>query len=61
MTESVERKGHPPEEASQANFRGSTALLVELEGQVAQAAANVQNAESEVGTDHRLSRAQPPR
>ncbi|AWP12720.1 putative melanophilin-like [Scophthalmus maximus] len=48
MTESVERKGHPPEEASQANFRGSTALLVELEGQVAQAAANVQNAESEV-------------
>ncbi|XP_069389240.1 melanophilin isoform X5 [Paralichthys olivaceus] len=48
LTESVERKWHPLEEGSKSSFRGSTALLVELEGQVAQAAANVQNAQSEV-------------
>ncbi|XP_023265005.1 melanophilin-like isoform X2 [Seriola lalandi dorsalis] len=47
-TESVEWKWHPLEEGSKASFRGSTALLVELEDQVAQAAANVQNAQSEV-------------
>ncbi|XP_034431070.1 melanophilin isoform X2 [Hippoglossus hippoglossus] len=48
MTESVERKWLPLEEGSTSSFRGSTALLVELEGQVAQAAADVQNTESEV-------------
>ncbi|XP_059199110.1 melanophilin [Centropristis striata] len=47
-TESLERKVHPLEEASKASFKGSTALLVELEDQVAQAAANVQSAQSEV-------------
>ncbi|KAM6954791.1 melanophilin [Lycodopsis pacificus] len=40
-TDSLERKWPPLEE-------GSTALLVELEDKVAQAAANVQNAQSEV-------------
>ncbi|XP_035531802.1 melanophilin isoform X2 [Morone saxatilis] len=39
-TESLER--------SKESFKGSTALLVELEDKVAQAAANVQNAQSEV-------------
>ncbi|XP_053296563.1 melanophilin isoform X2 [Pleuronectes platessa] len=48
MTDSVERKWLPLEEGSESSFRGSTALLVELEGQVAQAAADVQNAQSEV-------------
>ncbi|XP_074514570.1 melanophilin isoform X2 [Sebastes fasciatus] len=48
LTESLERKWHPLEEGSKASFKGSTALLVELEDQVAQAAANVQNAQSEV-------------
>ncbi|XP_071331978.1 melanophilin isoform X2 [Trachinotus anak] len=47
-TDGVERKWHPLEEGSKTSFRGSTALLVELEDQVAQAAANVQNAQSEV-------------
>uniref|UniRef100_UPI0037E7C3B9 melanophilin n=1 Tax=Semicossyphus pulcher TaxID=241346 RepID=UPI0037E7C3B9 len=47
-TDSLERKWHPLEDGSTAGFKGSTALLVELEGQVAQAAANVQNAQSEV-------------
>ncbi|KAG7240486.1 hypothetical protein INR49_026770, partial [Caranx melampygus] len=47
-TEIAERKWHPLEEGSKASFRRSTALLVELEDQVAQAAANVQNAQSEV-------------
>ncbi|XP_030614728.1 melanophilin isoform X2 [Archocentrus centrarchus] len=47
-SESLERKGHPPDEGSKASFRGSTALLVELEDKVAQAAADVQNAQSEV-------------
>ncbi|XP_026000503.1 melanophilin isoform X3 [Astatotilapia calliptera] len=47
-SESLERKGHPLEEGSKASFKGSTALLVELEDKVAQAAANVQNAQSEV-------------
>ncbi|XP_042350346.1 melanophilin isoform X2 [Plectropomus leopardus] len=47
-TESLERKWHHQEEGSQASFKGSTALLVELEDKVAQAAANVQNAQSEV-------------
>ncbi|KAI3355915.1 hypothetical protein L3Q82_004463 [Scortum barcoo] len=46
--ESLERKWHPLEEGSKAGFKGSTALLVELEDKVAQAAANVQNAQSEV-------------
>uniref|UniRef100_A0A671V9R0 Melanophilin n=1 Tax=Sparus aurata TaxID=8175 RepID=A0A671V9R0_SPAAU len=47
-TESPERKWRPLEEGSKESFRGSTAILVELEGQVAQAAANVQSAQSEV-------------
>ncbi|XP_029937130.1 melanophilin [Myripristis murdjan] len=46
--ESLERKWHPLEEGSKASFKGSTALLFELEDKVAQAAANVQNAQSEV-------------
>ncbi|KAM3607332.1 uncharacterized protein V6R79_005830 [Siganus canaliculatus] len=46
--ESLERRWRPLEEASKEGFRGSTALLVELEDKVAQAAADVQNAESEV-------------
>ncbi|KAM9347469.1 melanophilin [Symphorus nematophorus] len=48
LTESLERKWHPLEEGSRESFKGSTALLVELEDKVAQAAANVQNAQSEV-------------
>lgn len=36
-------------ESSNAGFRGSEALLVELEDKVAQTAADVQNAQSEVG------------
>ncbi|XP_054470894.1 melanophilin isoform X2 [Anoplopoma fimbria] len=47
-SDSLERKWHPLEEGSKAGFKGSTALLVELEDKVAQAAANVQNAQSEV-------------
>ncbi|KAF7214360.1 transcript variant X3 [Nothobranchius furzeri] len=46
--ESLERKERPLQEASMGSFRGSTALLVELEDQVAQAAADVQNAQSQV-------------
>ncbi|XP_033990613.1 melanophilin isoform X4 [Trematomus bernacchii] len=42
------QKTPPLENGSQTGFRGSTALLVELEDKVAQAAANVQNAQSEV-------------
>ncbi|XP_041663094.1 melanophilin [Cheilinus undulatus] len=47
-TDSLEKKWHPLEDGSSAGFKGSTALLCELEDQVAQAAANVQNAQSEV-------------
>ncbi|XP_041857351.1 melanophilin isoform X2 [Melanotaenia boesemani] len=47
-SDSLERKKHPLQEASVASFKGSTALLVELEDKVAQAAASVQNAKSEV-------------
>ncbi|XP_042282517.1 melanophilin [Thunnus maccoyii] len=47
-TESLERKWRPLEEGSKASFKGSTALLVELEDKVAQAAAEVQSAQSEV-------------
>ncbi|KAM7407880.1 hypothetical protein PAMA_003576 [Pampus argenteus] len=47
-TESLERKWPPAEERSKTSFRGSTALLVELEDKVAQAAADVQNAQSQV-------------
>uniref|UniRef100_A0A3Q2UQW3 Melanophilin-like n=1 Tax=Fundulus heteroclitus TaxID=8078 RepID=A0A3Q2UQW3_FUNHE len=43
VSESPERR-----EPSTASFRGSTALLVELEDKVAQAAANVQSAQSQV-------------
>lgn len=48
LSDSLEKKGHLLDEASKTSFRGSTALLVALEDKVAQAAANVQNAESEV-------------
>lgn len=37
-----------PQEGSKGSFRGSTALLFELEDKVAQAAASVQNAQSQV-------------
>ncbi|XP_070832860.1 melanophilin isoform X1 [Chaetodon trifascialis] len=47
-TESLERRWRPLEDDSMESFKGSTALLVELEDQVAQAAANVQNAQCEV-------------
>ncbi|XP_070694107.1 melanophilin isoform X2 [Pempheris klunzingeri] len=47
-TDSLERRCHPLEEGSNTGFKGSTALLVELEDKVAQAAASVQNAQSEV-------------
>ncbi|XP_029315129.1 melanophilin isoform X2 [Cottoperca gobio] len=47
-TESLESKWHPLEDGSKTSFKGSTALLVELEDKVAQAAANVQNSQSEV-------------
>ncbi|XP_054871438.1 melanophilin isoform X2 [Amphiprion ocellaris] len=43
-----ERQELPLEDGSKASFKGSTALLNELEDMVAQAAANVQNAQSEV-------------
>ncbi|KAM9365623.1 melanophilin-like isoform 2-T2 [Pholidichthys leucotaenia] len=48
LLDSLERRGLPSEEGSKVSFRGSTALLVELEDKVAQAAADVQNAQSEV-------------
>ncbi|XP_037543102.1 melanophilin [Nematolebias whitei] len=47
-TESPERKEVPPQEASAPSSRGSTAFLEELEDKVAQAAAEVQNAQSQV-------------
>ncbi|XP_068428865.1 melanophilin isoform X2 [Clinocottus analis] len=47
-TGSLERKWRPLEEGSKTGFKGSTALLVELEDKVAQAAASVQNTQSEV-------------
>ncbi|KAK2839445.1 hypothetical protein Q5P01_013185 [Channa striata] len=46
--ESVERQEPPLEEGSTASLIDSTALLVELEDKVAQTAADVQNAQSEV-------------
>ncbi|KAM4608682.1 melanophilin [Polymixia lowei] len=47
-THSLERKLSPLEEGSRASFRGSTAILFELEDKVAQAAASVQSTQSEV-------------
>lgn len=47
-TDILEQRWCPLEEGSKGSFRGSTALLFELEDKVAQAAANVQNAQSEV-------------
>ncbi|XP_028292471.1 melanophilin isoform X2 [Gouania willdenowi] len=44
----LEWKGHLREDGVKANFKGSTALLFELEDKVAEAAVSVQNAESEV-------------
>lgn len=43
-----EQRWCPLEEGSKGSFRGSAALLFELEDKVAQAAANVQSAQSEV-------------
>lgn len=52
MTDIPDRKSQTgPEEESQPGFRGSTALLVELGDWVAQAAAHVQNTQSEVGAN----------
>ncbi|KAM4732016.1 melanophilin isoform 2-T5 [Anableps anableps] len=48
LPESPERKERPLQEPPMTSFRGSTALLVELEDKVAQAAANVQSAQSQV-------------
>ncbi|XP_056145718.1 melanophilin [Lampris incognitus] len=47
-TESLEVKECPIEDSAKGDFRGSTALLFELEGKVAQAAAGIQNSQSEV-------------
>lgn len=49
-SESLERKARPLQDTTMASFKGSTALLVELEDKVAQAAASVQSAQSEVRT-----------
>ncbi|XP_028248727.1 melanophilin isoform X2 [Parambassis ranga] len=48
LSEILDTKEPPLDEGSKASFKGSTALLVELEDKVAKAAANVQNAQSEV-------------
>ncbi|KAM6934551.1 melanophilin [Xenentodon cancila] len=47
-SESLEKKDLPLQQTLVASFKGSTALLVELEDRVAQAAASVQSAQSEV-------------
>ncbi|CAL8383672.1 unnamed protein product [Arctogadus glacialis] len=47
-TEGAERGSRPTEEASEAGFRGSSALLFELEDRVAQAAASVQTTRTQV-------------
>lgn len=47
-TDLLQQRRCPQEEGSKGSFRGSTALLFELEDKVAQAAASVQNAQSEV-------------
>ncbi|XP_034042662.1 melanophilin-like [Thalassophryne amazonica] len=47
-TESLDSKWLPTEEGSAANLRGPAALLFELEDKIAQTAADVQNAQSEV-------------
>ncbi|CAL8326778.1 unnamed protein product [Lota lota] len=47
-TEGTERLLRPPEDASKASFRGSSALLFELEDKVAQAAASVQTTRTQV-------------
>lgn len=49
-TENLEKNWDSLEEESKSSFKGSTALLVELAGKVAQAAADVQSAQSEVRT-----------
>ncbi|XP_054643293.1 melanophilin [Dunckerocampus dactyliophorus] len=46
--ESVENKCHIHEEESKSDFKGSTALLFELEDKIAQAAADVQNTLTQV-------------
>lgn len=43
-----EQRWCPLEEGSKGSFRGSAALLFELEDKVAQAAASVQSTQSEV-------------
>uniref|UniRef100_A0A8C5A210 Melanophilin b n=1 Tax=Gadus morhua TaxID=8049 RepID=A0A8C5A210_GADMO len=47
-TEGAGRGSRPTEEASEAGFRGSSALLFELEDRVAQAAASVQTTRTQV-------------
>ncbi|CAK6973918.1 melanophilin [Scomber scombrus] len=47
-TNSLDRRRPPREEGMKSSIKGSTALLVELSDKVAQAAADVQNAQSEV-------------
>ncbi|KAM8856785.1 melanophilin isoform 2-T2 [Spinachia spinachia] len=55
-SDSLEGKCPPLEDRSTAGFKGSTALLVELEDKVAQAAACVQSAQSEVSfIEHRIA------
>ncbi|XP_024116216.1 melanophilin [Oryzias melastigma] len=49
-TDSDEKKELPLQEMLVSSFKGSTALLVELEDKVAQAAASVQSAETEVSS-----------
>ncbi|XP_077472751.1 melanophilin isoform X2 [Stigmatopora argus] len=47
-TESLEHKWHRTDEGSKSSFRGSTALLFELEDKIAQATADVQNTQTQV-------------
>ncbi|XP_061782358.1 melanophilin isoform X2 [Nerophis lumbriciformis] len=46
--ESLKNKSHLPDDESKSNFKGSTALLFELEDKIAQAAADVQNTQTQV-------------
>nr|XP_061799536.1 melanophilin-like [Nerophis lumbriciformis] len=47
-TESLENKWHSTEEGSKSSFKGSTALLFELQDKIAQATAVVQNTQTQV-------------
>lgn len=51
-----EAERSPSEEGSKVqSFKGSTALLFELEDKIAQAAADVQNAQSEVWETQKMT------